>query len=136
MKTAFLFVLFVGLIIRLILVGNSGFEADISFWKSWGLAAIDHGIVWTSLNTNINYPPGFIYILWLMAKIYSVFADPRDYYNFWQLNNFWFLLSAKSIAIAADMAIAVLIYWFFSQREKLEKLGVQLERFRKVKLKK
>ena len=136
MKTAFVFVLFVGLVIRLLLVGNPGFEADISFWKSWGLASIDHGIVWTSLNTNINYPPGFIYILWLMAKIYSVFADPRDYYNFWQLNNFWFLLSAKSIAIAADMAIAVLIYWFFSQREKLEKLGVQLERFRKVKLKK
>ncbi|OGG04481.1 hypothetical protein A2W14_06280 [Candidatus Gottesmanbacteria bacterium RBG_16_37_8] len=124
MKTAFLFVLFVGLIIRLILVGNSGFEADISFWKSWGLAAIDHGIVWTSLNTNINYPPGFIYVLWLMAKIYSIFADPHDYYNFWQLNNFWFLLASKSIAIVFDTVIAILIYWFFSQKKKLESLGV------------
>src|SRR3990170_2497728 len=123
MKKAFLFVLFVGLVIRIILVGNPGFEADISFWKSWGLAALDHGIVWTSINTNINYPPGFIYILWLMAKIYSIFADPRDYYSFWQVNNFTFLFASKSIAIAADIAIACLIYWFFSQKEKLNELG-------------
>jgi len=123
MRSAFLFVLFVGLVIRLILVGNPGFEADISFWKSWGLAAIDHGIVWTSYNTNINYPPGFIYILWLMAKIYSLFADPRDYNSFWQVNNFIFLFSSKLIAIAADMAVASLIFWFFSQKKKLETLG-------------
>ncbi|OGG33086.1 hypothetical protein A3I80_01745 [Candidatus Gottesmanbacteria bacterium RIFCSPLOWO2_02_FULL_40_10] len=129
MKTAFIFVLFVGLVLRIILVGNPGFEADISFWKSWGLAAIDHGIVWTSLNTNINYPPGFIYVLWLMAKIYSVFADPRDYFNFWQLNNFWFLFASKSVAIAADMAIACLIFWFFSRKEKLKILGSSLKNF-------
>ncbi|OGG00159.1 hypothetical protein A2153_03055 [Candidatus Gottesmanbacteria bacterium RBG_16_38_7b] len=127
MKKAFLLVLFVGLIIRILLVGNPGFEADISFWKSWGLAAIDHGIVWTSLNTNINYPPGFIYILYLMTKIYSLFADPHDYYNFWQLNNFWFLLASKSIAIVFDTIIAALIYWFFSQTEKLKQLGANLQ---------
>ena len=126
MKKAFLFVLFAGLVIRLILVGNPGFEADISFWKSWGLAALDHGIVWTSLNTNINYPPGFIYILWLMAKIYSLFADPRDYNSFWQVNNFAFLFAAKSIAIAADIAIACLIYRLFSQKEKLKQLGANI----------
>src|SRR3989344_4644853 len=123
MKNAFLFVLFIGLFIRFILIGNPGFEADISFWKSWSLAAIDHGIVWTSLNTNINYPPGFIYILWIMGKIYSIFADPRDYNSFWQVNNFVFLFASKSIAIIADTAIAYLIFWFFSQKKKLETLG-------------
>lgn len=126
MKSAFLFILFLGLVIRILFIGNPGFEADISFWKSWSLAAIDHGIVWTSLNTNINYPPGFIYILWLMGKIYSIFANPGDYYSFWQVNNFAFLVAGKSIAIAADMAIAVLIYWFFSQKEKLSQLGAHL----------
>ncbi len=123
MKYYFLFVLFIGLIIRLILVGNTGFIADISFWKSWSLAAIDHGIVWTANNTNINYPPGFIYILWLMGKIYAFFGNPHDYYTFWRENNFGFLLASKSIAIISDVIIACLIYWFTSQKEKLKQLG-------------
>lgn len=123
MKLYFLLVLLFGLAIRLILVGSPGFVADISFWKSWGLAAYDHGIVWTTENTNINYPPGFIYILWLMTKIYTLFGNPHDYNSFWRENNFGFLLASKSIAIVADVAIAVLIYWFFSQKEKLKQLG-------------
>lgn len=129
MKKIFFFVLFIGLVIRLILVGNPGFEADISFWKSWSLSAIDHGIVWTAFNTNINYPPGFIYVLYLMGKIYSFFADPHDYYSFWRVNNFAFLLSSKSIAIVADIAIAVLIYWFLSQKKKLTALGATFSKY-------
>lgn len=128
MKSAFLLVLFIGLIIRIILIGNVGFEADISFWKSWGLAALDHGIVWTSLNTNLNYPPGFIYVLWAIAKIYSLIADPRDYNTFWQVNNFAFLFASKIVPIASDTVIAWLIYWFFSQKKKLHTLGANLEK--------
>jgi len=118
----FLPVIFIGLLIRLFLVGNTGFLADIAFWKSWSLAAVDHGIVWTAHNTNINYPPGFIYVLWLMGKIYSFFGNPHDYINYWRENNFGFLLVSKSFAIAADIGIACLIYWFFSQKKKLEEL--------------
>ncbi|MBM3283991.1 hypothetical protein FJY90_07175, partial [Candidatus Gottesmanbacteria bacterium] len=116
-------VIFIGLVIRLFLVGNTGFVADISFWKSWSLAAIDHGIVWTSFNTNINYPPGFIYILYLMGKLYSLIGNPHDYNTFWRENNFGFLFVSKSIAIFADIIIACLIYWFFKQQEKLRQLG-------------
>jgi len=126
MKYIFLFILFVGLLIRLILVGNTGFLADIAFWKSWSLAALDHGIVWTTYNTNINYPPGFIYVLWLMGKLYTFFGDPHDFSTFWRENNFAFLLVSKSIGIASDIAIACLIYWFFSQTGKLKKLGATL----------
>src|SRR3989344_8229755 len=122
----FIFILFVGTVVRLVLVGNPGFEADLSFWKSWSLAAIDHGVVWTAHNTNINYPPAFIYVLWAMGKLYSLFADPHNYYQFWSKNNFAFLFTSKSFAIASDVAIACLMYWFFSQKEKLAKLGADL----------
>ncbi|MBI5452206.1 NPCBM/NEW2 domain-containing protein [Candidatus Gottesmanbacteria bacterium] len=115
MLKRFIYILFIGLVIRLFLVGNTGFIADISFWKSWSLAAIDHGIVWTAQNTNINYPPGFIYVLWLMGKIYAFFGNPHDYYSFWRENNFGFLLASKSIAIVSDVVIACLIYWFASR---------------------
>lgn len=123
---AFGLLIFIGLIFRLLLVGNPGFEADISFWKSWSLAAIDHGIYWTSHNTNINYPPGFIYVLWIMGKVYSLMADPHKWDEFWQVNNFYFLLASKSIAMTSDVIITCLIYWFFSQKEKLKQLGAIL----------
>ncbi|MBI3955363.1 hypothetical protein HY338_02880, partial [Candidatus Gottesmanbacteria bacterium] len=124
--SAFPILIVVGLVIRLLLIGNTGFLADVSFWKSWGLAAIDHGIVWTSHNTNINYPPGFIYVLWIMGKLYSFFGNPHDFNSFWRENNFAFLFVSKSIAIAADIFIAWLIYFFFSQKVQLKKLGVTL----------
>src|SRR3989338_771447 len=109
MKTAFIFILFVGLVVRLILVGNPGFEADISFWKSWSLAAIDHGVVWTAFNTNINYPPGFIYVLWLMGKLYSLIANPHDYFSFWRVNNFSFLFTSKTNSLFSFLNPAVLV---------------------------
>lgn len=126
-KYYFLLLLFAGLVIRILLIGNTGFIADISFWKSWSLAAVDHGIVWTTHNTNINYPPGFIYVLWLMGKIYSFFGNAHDYNSYWKENNFGFLLASKSIAIISDMVIAWLIYWFASHKEKLQKLGAVLD---------
>lgn len=119
--------IFVGFVIRLLFIGNTGFVADISFWKSWSLAAIDHGIVWTTHNTNINYPPGFIYILWLMGKIYSFIGNPHDYYNFWTENNFAFLFVSKMFPIVSDILITVMIYWFFSQKKTLEKLGAYIK---------
>lgn len=124
---AFFIVLLIGIVIRLVLVGNPGFIADVAFWKSWSLAASDHGIVWTAFNTNINYPPGFIYVLWVMGKIYTLFGNPHNFNDFWRENNFGFLLASKSIAIASDVAIAVLIYWFFSQKKKLKELGASLD---------
>ncbi len=123
-------IIFIGLVIRLLLVGNTGFVADISFWKSWGLAAINHGVVWTSFNTNINYPPGFIYILYLMGKIYTFLGGTLDYNSFWRENNFLFLFASKSIGIIADIIVAVLIYWFISQKEKLSQLGANINNWK------
>jgi len=129
-----LVVLFIGIFIRLILVGNSGFIADIAFWKSWSLAAIDKGIVATTHITNINYPPAFTYVLWVMGKIYSLFGDPHNFNDFWRDNNFGFLLASKSIAIISDIAIAVLIYWFFKQKNLLKTLGATIPDGIKLKI--
>ncbi|MBI3380309.1 NPCBM/NEW2 domain-containing protein [Candidatus Gottesmanbacteria bacterium] len=126
MSKKFLFILFIGLVLRILFIGNTGFLADISFWKSWGLAAADHGVVWASLNTNTNYPPAFLYVLWLMGKAYSLIGDPHNFNNFWRQNNFGFLAVSKSVAIISDVAIAWLIYWFFSQKEKLKQLGAEI----------
>jgi Gpi18-like mannosyltransferase len=122
----FLIVLFLGMVIRLFLIGSTGFIADVSFWKSWSMAVLDHGIVWAAHNTNSNYPPGFLWILGLMGKIYSLFGDPHNFDEYWRENNYAFLFSSKIIAILTDVGIAYLLYWFTSQKEKLKELGATI----------
>jgi len=97
--------------LRLFLVGNTGFEADISFWKSWGLAVSDFGIVRGLPLTNFNYPTPFGYFLAVMVRTYSIFADPHNFNEFWRNNNLWFLFVAKLPAILADFGIAGIILW-------------------------
>src|SRR3990167_5371653 len=84
----FYFFLGSGLLIRLLLIPIPGFKADVAFWKGWGLAVADKGILWLANSTNYNYPPGFAYILWLINKVYFLF---------------------KIITIAADLLVVWLI---------------------------
>src|SRR3989344_4824193 len=107
----FWFGLFVALLLRFALIPNPGFEADISFWKSWGLATIDKGVVEGIKATNNNYPTPFAYLLGLIVKLYSALADPHAFNQFWLNTNTWFLTVAKLPAIIADFGIAVIILW-------------------------
>ena len=101
--------LFLGFVIRLLLIPVPGFKADIAFWKGWGLAVADKGIIWLVNNTNYNYPPGFAYILDLINKIYKLFADPYNVSQYWMDNNFLYLFLFKIIIIVSDIGIVYLI---------------------------
>lgn len=111
--------LFLGFLIRLILVPQPGFEADVAFWKSWSLAASEKGIVWLTRNTNYNYPAGFSLILWLMGRVYRLFADPNDFSQYWQANNYLFLLLCKLPSIFADLAIGWGLYYLLTHSKIL-----------------
>ncbi|MDO8451656.1 MAG: NPCBM/NEW2 domain-containing protein [bacterium] len=108
-------ILFLALLLRLLLIPNPGFEADVAFWKSWGLGPFDHGIVWGLHNTNINYPAPFAYLLWFMVWIYSWFADPHNFNEFWSNTNVLFLFISKLPSILADFGIAGIIVWVSSK---------------------
>jgi Gpi18-like mannosyltransferase len=112
-------VFFLALIIRIILLPNKGFEADISFWKSWGLAVYDHGIVWGIENTNNNYPTAFAYVLGLMTWVYSLFADPHNFYEYWSNNNLLFMTISKMPSVLADFGIAGIILWIGKNTKKV-----------------
>ncbi|KKP37574.1 MAG: hypothetical protein UR23_C0002G0004 [Candidatus Roizmanbacteria bacterium GW2011_GWA2_32_13] len=101
--------LFLGFVVRLLLVPVSGFKADIAFWKGWGLAVADKGIIWLVNNTNYNYPPGFAYILDLIGKIYKLFANPYNINQYWMDNNLPYLFLFKLIIILSDIGIVYLI---------------------------
>lgn len=112
-------VLVVAGLIRMFFITNPGFEADVAFWKSWGLAPLDHGVVWSMHNTNNNYPTPFAYVLRTLVWIYSLFADPHNYYEFWQNTNVLFLVIAKLPSIISDFLIFGIFYWIGRHAKKL-----------------
>jgi Gpi18-like mannosyltransferase len=108
-SSSFLVIVIVALFLRIILIANPGFEADISFWKSWGLATVDFGIVEGMKVTNNNYPTPFAYTLGGMVLLYKLFADPHHFQSFWSNTNLLFLAIAKLFPILADSGIAAII---------------------------
>jgi len=98
-----------GFVVRLLLIPVPGFKADVAFWKGWGLAVADKGIIWLVNNTNYNYPPGFAYVLDLIGKIYKLFADPYNISQYWLDNNLLYLFLLKLLIIASDIGIVFLI---------------------------
>lgn len=111
----------IALFARLALIPNPGFEADMSFWKGWGLSVVDFGIVEGLKISNNNYPTPFSYVLGAMVWVYKLFADPHNFNEFWTNTNLLFLTIAKSIPILADFGIAAIILWFVSKFSILDK---------------
>lgn len=122
MKKATIYIIAGGIaafMIRLLLIPNPGFEADVSFWKSWGLAVMDFGLVKGLPLTNFNYPTPFGYVLFLMVKLYSFFADPHNFNQFWLNTNLLFLFISKMPAIIADFGIAGVFLYIGKNAKKL-----------------
>ena len=111
--------LLLAVILRLILMFNPGFEADVSFWKSWGLATYDKGIVEGLKVTNNNYPTPFAYVLGGMVAVYSLFANPHDFNAFWSNTNYLFLFISKLFPVLADFGIAWLLLYIGKNAKKL-----------------
>lgn len=118
-KKTLLIIFGLALVLRIILIVNPGFEADISFWKSWGLATYDKGIVEGMKVTNNNYPTPFAYVLGGMVWVYSRFADPHNFNEFWSDTNVWFLFVSKMVPILADFGIAFLILFIGKNAKRL-----------------
>ncbi|HUV42421.1 MAG TPA: NPCBM/NEW2 domain-containing protein [Patescibacteria group bacterium] len=113
-----LILLFLGLIIRLFFIPNPGFAADIAYWKSWSLAAAEKGIVWTTLETNYNYAPAFLYYLKAVGSTYLFLAQPINLQAFWQATNLLFLLLIKLLVIIVDLLTAYGLWWLLEKHLK------------------
>jgi len=107
-------ILLTAFLIRLILIPHPGFEADMAYWKGWGLAVADKGILWLVSSSNYNYPPAFAYLLLVVNKIYALIQSPYDL-SYWTNTNLLYLFLIKIITIAADFGNAWLIYKIVSR---------------------
>ena len=90
----------------------------MAYWKFWGLAAADKGVIWLAQNTNYNYPAGFAYLLWLIGKVYRLLGNPENFDQFWSSANYLFLFLAKLPSILADLGVTYIIYQFTLQATK------------------
>lgn len=91
-------------LLRLVLAATTrGYEADITTFSAWAAHAADGLTSFYSPGFFADYPPGYIYLLWLVGKLRLVldmnFDSPA------------FLLLLKLPAILSDIATAGLFFW-------------------------
>lgn len=103
-KILLIAVLMLALILRLIIAPlTSGHTTDINTFKAWATAAADKGLA--SFYTSgmfSDYPPGYVYILYFIGKIQSLFSIG--------MNSEVMLLLIKLPPIIADIVCTLFIY--------------------------
>jgi Gpi18-like mannosyltransferase len=98
----------IGLVIRLLFVGSTGFHNDVGAFQSWTLTLRDNP-PWAFYAKAgfADYPPGYFVILWVLAKIYALIPGLGG-----EAANGWPVLRAlvKLPAIAMDLVDAGVVF--------------------------
>ncbi|MDL2235014.1 glycosyltransferase family 39 protein [Christensenellaceae bacterium OttesenSCG-928-L17] len=93
---------FVRVVLSIVFVGHS---TDIACFAAWADAMAEHGPGgFYTIDMFADYPPGYMYILWLFGALRSLFHL--------SYNSTLFILLLKLPAIAADLCSAWLVYRF------------------------
>ncbi len=103
---AALVLLGLGLALRLVLAlvafPGQGLSSDLGFFESWAttLARVGPGAFYATASS-ANYPPGYMYVLWLVGAVGSLAGTGADHAT---------LLLLKVPAILADIGIGAVLY--------------------------
>jgi len=97
------------LILALAIFPGQGLSSDLGFFESWAttLAKVGPGAFYATASS-ANYPPGYMYVLWLVGVVGSAFGGSSEHAT---------LLLLKIPAVLADIALAAILYaaarrWF------------------------
>lgn len=107
----------VGLVLRLIAAALPGFGIDLSTFQFWSGRLTDRG-PWDFYSDDFfcDWSPGYLYVLWLIGGLDSVFGFGGD--------EFWYLLKLPSIA--ADLASAYVLYRILGGQKETIRAGAAL----------
>jgi dolichyl-phosphate-mannose--protein O-mannosyl transferase len=97
---------FAGLVVRLLFIGNEGFKTDVQTFEAWAMALAEHGYAKFYGSTGFaDYPPGYFYILGIVGQIWEALFKSSD-------GGHYVVLKAlvKLPAILADLGVGVLAY--------------------------
>ncbi len=112
--------LLLALLIRLVIaVTISGFPTDINCFKHWSDSVYNDGMSNFYFSDSFSdYPPGYMYILYIIGFLKNIFNLPFD--------STAFLLMIKTPAIICDIIGAYLIYFFANKNEKTASVALSL----------
>lgn len=101
---SFFFFLLVGFLLRLFIAPIiEGYPNDISCFKAWSNMAADIGLLnFYSADLFVDYPPGYIYILYIIGFIRNIFSLGYD--------SDVYLILLKAPAILADIICTGIIF--------------------------
>ncbi len=92
-----------GLILRVILaVSFKGHPVDIHNFSAWAIQAADRGLPGFYIGIFADYPPGYIYFLYIIGAIRKIFMLPQD--------SRLYIIILKLPAIIADLLTAFFIF--------------------------
>ncbi|MBE1441697.1 glycosyltransferase family 39 protein [Paenibacillus sp. OAS669] len=97
-------VLGAGLVLRLVIAWNVyGYDADVNTFKAWADHAASAGLMrFYTTDMFVDYPPGYIYVLYIIGVIRSALHISWD--------SSWALLLLKSPAMLTDLLTSYLIF--------------------------
>jgi len=98
-------ILLAGFVVRMLLIGSEGYRGDVSSFMSWALTAAQNPLSQFYAKAGFaDYPPGYLFILWVVGKIYMLVPHAQGDYSVLH-----FLV--KLPACAFDLIDAMLIAW-------------------------
>lgn len=93
----------IGLALRAVLSYATGYQADLKWFASWLAIVTNTGLEGIYSNSDVNYPPLFIFVLRLMGELWqqidATFAKSDNFFAFLRLP-----------AVLADVGIALLLH--------------------------
>ena len=97
--------LLISFVIRIFLSQFSGYKVDILDFKLWSQAVYSNGFANFYSSIWSDYPPFYLYILWIVGAVYKLFFS----FSF-NIDTTIFTILIKLPANVADIAIAYLIF--------------------------
>lgn len=100
-----LFAIFLTISLRIVAAFLPGFKIDITDWQAWTQNITTVGLSkFYSPNYFADYFPGYLYILWVIGKIYQIVAPHSTFFSF----QYEFIL--KTISLLFDLITSIYIY--------------------------
>ncbi|HEY1727475.1 MAG TPA: phospholipid carrier-dependent glycosyltransferase [Candidatus Baltobacteraceae bacterium] len=104
-STVFWGILLAGFVVRMLLIPSEGYRGDVNSFMSWALTAAQNPLSQFYVKAGFaDYPPGYLFILWIAGKIYLIVPHAQGDYSLLH-----FLV--KLPACAFDLVNAALIAW-------------------------
>ena len=101
---AFIGLLLLALLVRLLLIGTAGFPNDVQAFESWAMTLADNPTTEFYGKAGFaDYPPGYFYVLWVCGHLYRALVHSDPTYGALKL-------IVKLPGILGDVADTALIY--------------------------